>query len=129
MGKTGSFTIDKRIIFLICSLYEQTTLRVRCGRKGHLTKQIKTYKGVKQGCLLAPLLFIFYINNLESHLESTDCHPPKLAGQDIPAFLYANDVVMLSRTLVGLNSALAELAKYCEKEALVINESKTKNCL
>ena len=125
-AKLENSTVDKRLLALIRMLYRNTTLRVRYSRQGHHTEQIETFNGVRQGCLLAPMLFIFYINNLVSHLDSTDCHTPKIAERSIPALLYADDIVVLARTPIGLKRAMRKLMSFCKEESLVINDSKTK---
>lgn len=62
---------------------------------------ILTGKGVKEGCVLAPVLFNIYINNLVEFVNNSDFHPPTLANHKIPLLLYANDKVILSRTPEG----------------------------
>lgn len=101
-------------------------LRVRCRRLGHLTDPIKTSKGVRKGCLLASLLFNFYLNNLVYALHDSELHPPKLTNRHISDLLYVYDAVILSRTPIGLKRALRKLAAYCESECLKINYQKTK---
>uniref|UniRef100_A0A803T6E7 Reverse transcriptase domain-containing protein n=1 Tax=Anolis carolinensis TaxID=28377 RepID=A0A803T6E7_ANOCA len=56
--KLTNTNIDKCLLFLIKALYSDTTARIRVGTSGSLTDAIHTSKGVKQGCLLAPTLFI-----------------------------------------------------------------------
>uniref|UniRef100_A0A803T0U9 ribonuclease H n=1 Tax=Anolis carolinensis TaxID=28377 RepID=A0A803T0U9_ANOCA len=124
--KLGSTSIDKRLLQLIRSLHEGTTLKIRCSSQGHLTRAVETEKGVKQGCTLAPLLFNFYINSMVEHLYNLDYHPPKLAERHLSILLYADDAVLLSRTQVGLKRALRALAKYCSVEQLHLNFQKTK---
>ena len=70
--------IDKRLLTLIQELYSNTTLKVRISTDRRLTEEILTNKGVKQGCLLAPLLFNFYINNIVIILNHPDHSPPQL---------------------------------------------------
>ena len=58
--------------------------------------------------------------------QDPDLHPPTLACRPIPILLYADDVVLLSRTPIGIRRILKKLALYCEKEHLEINYQKTK---
>uniref|UniRef100_A0A670J8Y1 Reverse transcriptase domain-containing protein n=1 Tax=Podarcis muralis TaxID=64176 RepID=A0A670J8Y1_PODMU len=124
--KLGATNIDKRLLRLIRGLYENTRVRVRCDRSGHLTKEIQTHYGVKQGCVLAPMLFNFYINSLAVNMAKENAHPPKLAGMPLPVLLYADDAVLLSFSCVGLRKLLRSLADYCQAEQLSINYSKSK---
>ena len=121
-----SSTIDPRLFLLIRSIYTNTSLLVRCSHQGHLTQRVPTQLGVKQGCVLAPLLFNYFINDIISKLSSSDFHPPKLADRPISILLYADDALILSRTPVGVRRALRSLAQYCKEACLTINYQKTK---
>lgn len=50
--------IPKHLIFLIKQLYQQNEAFVRID--GSISKQFRTAKGVRQGCVLSPLLFNIY---------------------------------------------------------------------
>jgi hypothetical protein len=84
-------------------------------------------RGVRQGCILSPLLFIIYINEIPSPFEKTLSDPFVLPnGTPINSLLYADDLVILSRSQSGLQNCLNELHKWCEKWLMKINIKKTK---
>lgn len=124
--KLSTSSIDKRLLFLISCLYKDTVLHVRTSSNGHLIGPVPVCKGVKQGCILAPVLFNFYINDMVNCLSSPDFHAPKLADKSISVLLYADDAILLSRTRIGLNRLIGEFSAYCRREQLVINYQKTK---
>lgn len=93
-----SSSIDWELLLPCRALHDSTHLKVRLNRKGNLSEPISTYKGVRQGCLLAPFLFNFYINNIVSYLDSPSLYPPKLQLH-VPILLYAVDAVLIA-TLV-----------------------------
>lgn len=64
-------------------------------------------KGVKQGCALAPPL-IFNINDTIRSLNNF--HSSILADRKVPVLLYTIDIVLLSRTPVGLKRALQTIS-------------------
>ena len=66
--------------------------------------------GVRQGAILYPSLFCFYLDNLLSHLREAGigCH---IGGEFLGAYGYADDVTLLSPTRQGLQSML----KICEE--------------
>ncbi|XP_042296775.1 uncharacterized protein LOC121916078 [Sceloporus undulatus] len=107
------------------NLYRDTTIQVRCDIQGNLTKPIPVYKGVRQGCILAPLLFNLYLNDLSAFI-SLEAHHSKLAAVSIPLLLYADDAVLLSFSKIGLRQILRAFGGYCEENCLTINYSKTK---
>ena len=70
--------------------------------------------------------FNIYINSLVKNLSGTNFHPPNLADRPPSTLLYADDVVLLSLTCVGLQRLLRALGNYCKTEELVINYDKSK---
>ena len=102
-----------------------------------------SYAGVRQGEILSPLLFAFYINDLEGFLrgkgvsslggllstsgEVADFEESEiLIFMDILTLFYADDTMIFADTALGLQFALEELQNYCEMWKLTVNEGKTK---
>ena len=102
-----------------------------------------SFAGVRQGEILSPLLFAFYINDLEGFLRgkgvsslrgllTTSGEVTDFEEQDIVLFLdiltlfYADDTIIFSDSALGLQFALEELENYCKKWKLTVNEGKTK---
>lgn len=90
-----------RPLWLISKLYENSTAQVHFGVEGQLSSIVPFSTGVKQGCLLAPLLNLF-MNDMISYLQNLRCHIPVLANHNILALLYTEDTSLLSRTEVRL---------------------------
>uniref|UniRef100_A0A803TJP4 ribonuclease H n=1 Tax=Anolis carolinensis TaxID=28377 RepID=A0A803TJP4_ANOCA len=125
-GKLQNSDIDRRLLRLIQELYTNTEMRVRVGRNGSLTEAFSTTSGVKQGCLLAPTLFNIYVNDLVPCLAKIDSPSPTIRNRNIFVLMYADDVVLLSLSRLGLKNLLKAFSKYCQEEYLSINYSKTK---
>uniref|UniRef100_A0A670I2D7 ribonuclease H n=1 Tax=Podarcis muralis TaxID=64176 RepID=A0A670I2D7_PODMU len=123
--KLEKTNIDLRLLFLIKTLYTDTSIQVKVDLAGHLTTRIKTTTGVKQGCILAPFLFNFYINDMVKELEGLQFAPVTILDQKLSVLMYADDLVLVSRTQVGLRRLLAKLSSYCMRNALSINYDKT----
>lgn len=60
------------------------------------------------------------------NLNNPDFHPLTLANRKLPECLYAGDTVLLSRTPVGLRTAIEVFSLLCDENQLVML-SKTKN--
>ena len=82
--------------------------------------------GMRQGCNLSPSLFNLYINDIPTILRKANCDPVKLYHTQINCLLYADDMLILSKTKDGLSKALMILEVYCKKWQLKINPIKTK---
>ena len=91
------------------------------------TQPFSYSRGVRQGCILSPLLLNLYLNNLPHLFENTSSDPFVLPyGKNINSLLYADDLVILSRSKTVLQNCLNALSLYCDKWRLKINPKKTK---
>ena len=94
---------------------------------GRLSCPFSSNIGVKQGCVLSPALFNLFVSDLPSIFDST-CEPPSLYDTKVNCLMYADDLVVLSESAAGLQTALNKLSVYCEKWGLTgINVKKLKS--
>ena len=81
--------------------------------------------GLKQGCLLSPVLFSIFIHKLsdktlESGIKGLQFFP------EILLMLFADDVLLLSDTVVGLQRQLSISEYFCDDYHVEVNTTKTK---
>ena len=112
-------------------------------QNGKMSGYFSSFAGVRQGEILSPLLFAFYINDLENFLKSkniTSLSTLKDISHDVSNLLetdlqlylelltlfYADDTILMSETASGLQQALDELLIYCKNWKLAVNQDKTK---
>jgi hypothetical protein len=81
---------------------------------------------VKQGCPLNPLLFGLYLDALEGRLDGKECDTPSLTDLQVWMLLFINDLVLTSRSEVGLKQQLNTFQQFCAKCGLTVNMKKTK---
>ena len=81
--------------------------------------------GLRQGCVLSPLLFNIYIDDMKN-IFTRDCDPVDLDGTLINHLLYADDVIVMSSTSGGLKRSLERIEEFCSKWKLTINIDKSK---
>lgn len=108
----------------VMALYERVTGRVRT-RDG-LSDEIHSTIGVKQGCPLSPTLFGLYIDELEMFIQTMGGEGALLSGSLISTLLYADDVVLISSSIEGLQAHLDALHRFCQDRGLTVNLGKTK---
>lgn len=118
--KLSCLGVSSHMLNIIKELYKGTTSGVWCN--AGVTKCFETNMGLKQGCILSPLLFSLFVNDLADILDG-GCD---FEGFKVSVLLYADDIVILSPTPGSLQSMINKLENYCNKWNLRVNLSKSK---
>ena len=115
--------IDGRIFDIIKTLYMEDTASVKIGKK--FSDPFETNIGVRQGCVLSPLLFNIFLSDLEILLQNIGDNAKINNSMEISCIMWADDILIFSETETGLQRKLDELANYCGKNKLTVNTDKT----
>ena len=95
-----------------------------------LTNTFVANQGVKQGCILSPLLFNISLADLPRHLTKDECIPLELDNSNpISCLMRADDILLLSETEEGFQLMLNNLSLYARKNGMKINANKTKSMI
>lgn len=116
--------LDGKDIRIIANLYwgQKATVRV----DNRQTEYIDIKRGVRQGCILSPLLFNLYSNSVfKEALENTN-RGIRVNGEIINNIRYADDTVLLSDSIEGLQELLNKVNQTSEVYGLSLNVNKTK---
>ena len=107
-------------------MYETVKARVRT-EEGY-TEAFDCPVGLKQGCMLSPVIFSIFVNELTKLMENSDIHGIQLFPDitEIFLLLFADDIALISDTIQGLKRQLKILEKFCEMYKMIINVIKTK---
>lgn len=116
--------IDRRLIMRLKRIYVGTRSVVRT--KDGLSDKFVTRKGVKQGCVLSPLLFNLYVAELDDYLRKRGVGGVALESDRIWLLAYANDMMLVAKNRVALIDMLDTLKLFLKKRALELNVDK--NC-
>ena len=80
--------------------------------------------GVRQGCILSPILFSIFINDFPQAFQ--EISKISLMSKEINTLLFADDIVLFSESKIGLQKQLNILEKYCDQWSLKVNLEKSK---
>ena len=90
--------VDDNDIAVIAHLYWQQITRIR--NRSNLTEPVKIKRGVRQGCVLSPLIFNLYTEHI---FRKTNLIPGvKINGHNINNLRYADDTVLIAEDKASL---------------------------
>lgn len=113
-----------RMIRRIRRMYEDTRVVVRI--EEGIKSPFRMRKGVRQGCVMSPLLFNLYIADLDKYMAKRGIGGVKLGEDRIWLLAYADDMVLLARNREALMDMIGTLRKFLKDRRLELNTEKTK---
>ena len=104
MYKLLQINVGGNFYKIIKSLYSNSTCSLRIGNSQ--TRSLQYSRGVRQGCILSPLLFNLYVNDLAFSFNNTLSYPFVLPNGTklgkLSSLFYADDLIILSQSKLGL---------------------------
>ena len=116
--------IDRSDIRIITHLYWAQTAEVKIS--GQASDQIQIKKGVRQGCVLSPLLFNIYSEAVFREALTEASGGVIVNGKIINNLRYADDTVLLASSEAELQLMVEAVAHYSARWGLFMNIAKTK---
>lgn len=117
--------IDGKMLCALKSMYSVVKARVRAGAE--LSDVFYCPRGLKQGEVCSPILFSLLINELTKEINDNGRHGVQLAPDIIQLLilLFADDVALLSDSIIGLQTQLNILYDVAKRLDLVVNLDKS----
>ena len=122
-SKLWKCEIGGNFLAIIQNMYQNVYYAVKVD--GTISGKISSNVGVKQGCVLSPILFNLFLADLPSIFDE-NCDPVNIQSNPLSCLMFADDVVLMSESAEGLQKCLDKLSIYCSKWDLVVNPTKTK---
>lgn len=116
--------INEKLIRRIKKIYEETNITIRT--KEGLTSAFRTTKGLRQRCVLSPLLFNMYIADLDRLLKERGIGGVRLVDDRIWTLAYADDMVLLAKNREALMDMMNTLKRFLKERELILSVEKTK---
>ena len=94
------------------SLYHSVSSCARINK--HKTDWFSVHSGLRQGCILLPLLLNIYINDLAIYLKSLDIGI-EIGNYKNCILLYADDIILVAENEQNLQTLLSALNDWCSQ--------------
>ena len=108
---------------LIKALYRETSCAVRS--EGSLSNWFRVGTGLRQGCVLSPLLFNAFFDYVIRRAVDVS-RRDTVDDTGISHLEYADDLVLLAPTFEELSRQLERVVAECRRWGLTVNAAKTK---
>ncbi len=115
--------IPLRIVNILACLYINGTSRV--SYNGVMSDIFNLSQGVRQGSILSPYLYNIYTEILLDTIEKNCKVGTSLFGVFTGIIMYADDIILLSPTLSGLQELLDKCVSYSNEHGILMNADKT----
>lgn len=116
--------IPHKLISLIQHLYKDSSSKILHNNQKSRSISIKT--GVKQGCLMSPLLFNLSLDWVLKHLNKQDRGIRWTLFSRLEELAYADDICLLAHTYDDMQDKINLLKQLAAQVGLKINVAKTK---
>ena len=122
LKKLLNLGIDGNFFNIIKNIYTNDKICIK--HEDKITDPIDVNLGVKQGCILSPLLFNIFLSDLPQILDN-DIKNNNQSNHPSSIF-WADDIVLFSESEEGLRKMLKSMEIYCKENELTLNTEKTK---
>lgn len=116
--------LDKQDVRLISNLYYNQRATVKNGQER--SEEVEIKRGVRQGCILSPLLFNAYSEQIILEALEGETAGIKVNGVLINNIRYADDTVIIADCLKDLERVMDKILRCSGKYGLSLNVKKTK---
>lgn len=116
--------VPTKIINLIKAMYDDSYCRIL--HDGLTSQKIKVHTGVRQGCVLSPLLFNIVLDTI---MIAATREPNGITwgfNSRLEDLDYADDICLLTHQQSTMQHKLNQVQEYAERAGLAVNSSKTK---
>ena len=123
--KMLDLNINGKFYDCLISLYKKNESCVKIGNT--TSNSFLTNQGVKQGCILSPLLFNIFLSDLQQEIDKTENEPVLISQYEkLGCILWADDILLMSESETGLQEMLNSLKLFVDNNGMKVNHKKTK---
>ena len=115
--------LHKSFVNIIKSLYANNTINVMIN--GHASYDVPVLRGIKQGCVLSPLLFALYVSSWANMLEQNK-GGIDIFGTTITGLFFVDDLVLIAKNMTIMLELIDESRIFLDVLGMNMNFDKTK---
>lgn len=115
------------LIYLVKQLYENNNAKIRANNT--LSSGFKSNAGVRQGCILSPILFNIYSEYIMRRVIEEWNGGISVGGRRINNLRYADDTVIIAASKEELQEVMTALCSISAEYGLELNKRKTKTMI
>ena len=119
-----SFGIDESIIQVICALYKQANSAVILDNE--IGGYFRTAVGVRQGCLLSPVLFNLFLENIMREVLHTFNSSVSIGGRAVSNLRFADDIDLIAKSNEELQDLPDRLVDRAGAYGMEVSSEKSK---
>ena len=108
---------------ILQTLYSSVHAQVLVGDQ--TTRPVRMRQGARQGCLVSPVLFNYFVNELSRRLAASG-YGVDIGDEVLHSLLYADDVVLFARSAADLQKLIDVVDRFCREWHMDINLKKSK---
>ena len=112
-----------QVVKVLKSLYTKGVYQVNYN--GTISYRFKAAQGVFQGSILSPHLYNIYTEELLKNIAVSTDAGTTLHGSFTGIIAYADDIILISSTVYGLQRLLSKCQEYFSSTAITLNVEKT----
>lgn len=116
--------INEKLVKIIKKIYEETEVMIK--NKQKFTEKFWTRKGVRQGCVMSPLLFNIYMAELEEYFENRNVGGIEIGKVRVWNLAYADDIVIVGKNREALLDMMSTFKRFLGNRKLTLCAEKTK---
>lgn len=120
----SSYGIPTKILNIIKGLYRRAKCRIV--HRGKLGRSFTVDSGVKQGCVLSPLLFLLVLDWVMRKVDTGSRGIQWTLTERLEDIDFADDLTLMAQAARDMQESLRLLVKYAGQVGLKINAAKTK---
>ena len=116
--KLMSQNVSSKMVRMLKSIYADVKLCVKSSEG--LSEMISCPVGVKQGCIISPILFTLFLNDLKDEI-AIGSHGIDIETIKLFVLLFADDLVLFAETVIELQRLINRLIGYCSRWHVNVN--------